>query len=54
MSRFRNVYVCKDCGIREAFEGDFWFVLYESQKPAITQQQQQWRETWAQRMAEES
>ena len=24
LSRYRKAYICSDCGMREAFEGDFW------------------------------
>ena len=24
LSRYRDVYICNDCGTREAFKGDFW------------------------------
>ena len=35
LSRYRNAYICPDCGTREAFEGAFWldrmFVLQYKQ-----------------------
>jgi hypothetical protein len=24
VSRFTEIYICADCGVREAMEGDFW------------------------------
>lgn len=24
LSRFSNIYICSDCGVRESFEGFFW------------------------------
>jgi hypothetical protein len=46
LSRYRHVYICVDCGIKEAFHGDFWKGLYASEEDAIDQQQLEWRRFW--------
>lgn len=32
-SRFVDLYVCSDCGVKEAFEGFFWIKRYHADKP---------------------
>lgn len=32
-SRYVNIYVCSDCGVREAFEGFFWEATFDQKQP---------------------
>jgi len=42
-SRYRNVVICSACGVREAFEGDFWTELFHKHKSAILLNDRTWR-----------
>lgn len=46
-SRYRDVYICGDCGVREAFEGDFWTELFFNHRDAILIADREWRQAHA-------
>ena len=30
LSRYKSVYICNKCGLKEALEGDFWTMAYRN------------------------